>query len=254
MRKYLKNLGVIIKNMLFYTAWFCFFVAFFYLGDIVYWFCTFIFYRAYLFTTKNDVKNQVIFKDKFYLILKNIMFYISCLYFVKIIYIICIYNDIAYKNVQITANIVYAIISGIMYLYLTRVCKNYKIYFKIYFVLFFAIFCSYWYYNDYIKQPNAFITKILQAKLEPRKYENGYFVNDSSIYDDINNQIKGKSYSKIKEILKQYDLDTNEPDYFYCYKMILGEVIGVDFVLENDKVINIIIHKLSKNLAKHNRV
>lgn len=244
-KKYLTKFGIFIKNILFFTAWLLFFMALFVegLGCFTCLIFAFLFSKIYLLISKNDTSNQIIFKDKFYLFLKHIAFYTICFYSAKILY--DLYFDIfnIYNDSQI--NVFVFILFSILYLYSVRACKDYKVYFKIYFVLFLAIVCAYWYYNDFIKQPNALITRILNSELRCYEGKRACSVLDKSIKDDINNQIKGKNYDEIIKHLKQYELNAYIFDdvKYFNHKLITKKLI-IRLELVDDKIFEIVVFKI----------
>ncbi|ULO02046.1 putative membrane protein [Campylobacter sp. RM5004] len=234
--------NVILKNIFFYLAWFLFLIAF-YIGGISYIPCfifAFVFFKIYLLIAKGDLDSDVFMQDKFYLLLKHIAFFISFICLIKIIYNFCLYDKSVHKSIDILQNIIPFAIFGFVYLYLARVYKNYKIYFKKYLALIMAILCAWWYYDDFLKQANELITRILKSELKCSNLERVCIVLDKSILDDINLKLKGKNDDEIKEILSQFDFKAKN-EYFYFNKILLGKSVNIRLELKDDEVIEIMV-------------
>lgn len=65
---------------------------------------------------------------------------------------------------------------------------------------------------------------------------------DKSILDDINNDIKGKSYDEIQKTLCQLEFKMKN-EYFYFTKILLGKSVSIRLELEDDKIIEIMVSR-----------
>ncbi|MBT0882476.1 hypothetical protein [Campylobacter sp. 2018MI13] len=242
LKGFLAKANVVFKNTLFYLAWFLFFIPF-YIGDFSYIPCfifAFLFSRIYLLLSQDDLDSKIILQDKFYLLLRHISLFISCVCLAKIIYNFCFYDKSVYKSIDTLKNLVPFAIFGFVYLYTAR--KNYNVYFKKYLALTLAILCAWWYYDDFLKQPNELITRILKSNLKCSNLERVCLVLDKSVLDDINNDIKGKSYNEIQKTLSQLEFKMKN-EYFYFTKILLGKSVSIRLELEDDKIIEIIVSR-----------
>lgn len=114
------------------------------------------------------------------------------------------------------------------------------------YILFYSwLYCAYWYYNDFIKQPNALIARILNSELRCYEGKSACSVLDKSIKDDINNQIKGKNYDEIIKHLKQYELNAYIFDdvKYFNHKLITKKLI-IRLGLVDDKIFEIVVFKI----------
>lgn len=228
----------LIKNILFYTAWFCFFVALvlFYLvytnplsfnnhlDFIIYFIISSLCFMLYYIISKRLKSFEIYLKDRFYSVLKYLSFYVMFIVLVNALFNLYVKNDFI-------LDLIYAVLFFIIYkLFSKNVVKN-----QAFALALLLVFCAYKYYDYFLKQPNELIMQIIKAK--KINFDDYFLVDDINLIKALNENIKDKSPYEVYEYFKEFKMLRCYKNANICYKnIVFGKTIFITLIYKNKRI------------------
>lgn len=235
---------VFIKNILFYLAWFFFFVALalFYLiyinllsfnnhlDFIIYLIISSLSFMLYYIISKRLKNFEIYLKDRFFSVLKYFSFNIMFIALANALFNLYVKNDFI-------LDVIYAILFFIIY---KLVGKN-TIKYQALILAILLVFCAYKYYDYFLKQPNELVMQIIKAK--KINFDDYFLLDDINLINALNKNIKDKSPYEVYEYFKEFKMLRCYKNANICYKnIVFGKTIFIALIYK-DKVIQEIHYK-----------